>query len=157
MLRSLTVALLLCSLWLPVLAEAKSKAPPVPERNTKRTTSAFTPKPLHPSEIQTSPWTDGEIAAAKAECTATLSGVRLDFEPLSPIRQGLCGTPAPILLVHVLGLLLLVGRIVHAWGVSCTNEKYTLRVIGITLTLVSIGLAALYLLWVALVRLLIHV
>jgi len=98
MLRSLTVALLLCSLWLPVLAEAKSKAPPVPERNTKRTASAFTPKPLHPSEIQTSPWTDGEIAAAKAECTATLSGVRLDFEPLSPIRQGLCGTPAPILL-----------------------------------------------------------
>jgi hypothetical protein len=98
MLRSLTVALLLCSLWLPVLAEAKSKAPPVPERNTKRTASAFTPKPLHPSEVQTSPWTDGEIAAAKAECTATLSGVRLDFEPLSPIRQGLCGTPAPILL-----------------------------------------------------------
>ena len=45
-----------------------------------------------------SPWTDDEIAAAKAECTATLSGVRLDFEPLSPIQHGLCGTPAPILL-----------------------------------------------------------
>ena len=61
-------------------------------------------------------------------------------------------TPAPLLLIHVLGLLLLVGRLVHAWGVSCANEKYTLRVVGITLTLLVIGLAALYLLWVAVVR-----
>ena len=28
----------------------------------------------------------------------TLSGIGLDFEPLPPIKQGLCGTPAPILL-----------------------------------------------------------
>jgi hypothetical protein len=97
MLRSLTVDLLLGSLWSPILAEAKSKAP-VPERNPKRTASTSTPKSLPPSEVQTSPWTDDEVAAAKAECTATLSGVRLDFEPLSPIRQGVCGTPAPILL-----------------------------------------------------------
>ena len=62
--------------------------------------------------------------------------------------------PAPILLVHVLGLLLLVGRILHAWGLS--RENFRLRTIGITLTLAAIGLAALYLLWVALVRLLIH-
>jgi hypothetical protein len=98
MLRSLTLALLLGSLWLPVLAEAKSKSPPVPERNPKRTASTSMPKRVHPSEVRTSPWTDDEVAAAKAECTATLSGVRLDFEPLSPIQQGLCGTPAPILL-----------------------------------------------------------
>ena len=63
--------------------------------------------------------------------------------------------PAPILLVHVLGLLLLVGRILHAWGLS--RENFRLRSAGITLTLVVIGLAAVYLLWVALVRLLIHV
>jgi hypothetical protein len=97
-LRSLTVALLLGSLWLPILAEAKSKAPPVPDRNPKRTGSTSTPKRLQPSEVKTRPWTDDEVAAAKAECTATLSGVRLDFEPLSPIQHGLCGTPAPILL-----------------------------------------------------------
>jgi uncharacterized membrane protein YecN with MAPEG domain len=66
-------------------------------------------------------------------------------------------TPAPILLVHILGILLLVGRLVHAWGVSRANENYTLRMIGITLTLLVIGLAALYLLRVALVRMLIHV
>jgi hypothetical protein len=96
--RSLTLALLLGSIWLPVLAEAKNKSSPVPERNPKRIASTFIPKRLPPSEVRTSPWTDDEVAAAKAECTATLSGVRLDFEPLSPIRQGLCGTPAPILL-----------------------------------------------------------
>lgn len=98
MLRSLTLALLLGSLWLPILAEAKSKSPPVPERNAKRTAASSTPKRLDPGEVQISPWTDDEIAAAKAECTATLSGVRLDFEPLSPIQHGLCGIPAPILL-----------------------------------------------------------
>jgi hypothetical protein len=98
MLRSLTLALVVGSLLLPILAEAKSKAPTIPERNPKRTASTFTPKRLHPSEMQISPWTDDEIAAAKAECTTTLSGIRLDFEPLSPIQHGLCGTPAPILL-----------------------------------------------------------
>lgn len=65
--------------------------------------------------------------------------------------------PAPILLVHVLGLLLLVGRILHAWGVGRMPENFRLRSVGITLTMISIGLSALYLLWVALVRLLIHV
>lgn len=96
--RSLTLMLLLATIWLPILAEAKSKAPPLPERNSKRATSPAKQKRLHPSEVQTSPWSDVEVAAAKAQCTDTLSGVRLDFEPLSPIQQGLCGTSAPILL-----------------------------------------------------------
>ena len=61
-------------------------------------------------------------------------------------------SPAPLELVHVLGLLLLVGRCIHAWGVSRANENYRLRMLGITLTLASILLAALYLLVVALVR-----
>jgi hypothetical protein len=96
--RSLTVTLLLATIWLPILAEAKSKAPPLPERNPKRAAAPATPKRLHPSEVQTSPWSDGEVAAAKTKCTETLSGVRLDFEPLPPLQQGPCGTPAPILL-----------------------------------------------------------
>jgi hypothetical protein len=96
MLRAFIFALLLGSLWLPILAEAKSKTPSFPERNPKRTDSK--PKSLKPGEVETRQWTDDEVAAAKAECTATLAGVRLDFEPLSPIQQGLCGTPAPILL-----------------------------------------------------------
>ena len=96
MLRSIMLALLFGTLWLPILAEAKSNAPQVAERNPKRVGSS-TAKSSHPSEAEASPWTDAEVAAAKAKCTATLSGVRLDFEPLSPIQHGLCGTPAPIL------------------------------------------------------------
>ena len=98
MLRSFTIALLFGVLGLPMPAEAKSKTPPVPERSSKRAGATSTPKRLPPSEVQTSPWTDVEVAAAKAKCTATLSGVRLDFEPQPPIQRGLCGTPAPILL-----------------------------------------------------------
>jgi uncharacterized membrane protein YecN with MAPEG domain len=37
--------------------------------------------------------------------------------------------------VHALGLSLLVGRAVHAYGVSHVNENYRLRVVGMALTL----------------------
>jgi hypothetical protein len=35
---------------------------------------------------------------AKAECAEALSSATLDYEPLPPLREGLCGAPAPILL-----------------------------------------------------------
>jgi hypothetical protein len=98
LLRSVIFALLFGTLSLPILAEAKSKKPAVPERNHKRQGAISKPKRLHPSEAQSSSWTDVEVATAKAQCTALLSGIRLDFEPLPPIQQGQCGTPAPILL-----------------------------------------------------------
>jgi hypothetical protein len=44
------------------------------------------------------PWTDTEIAAAKDQCNETLSSITLDYEPLPPVKEGLCGAPAPILL-----------------------------------------------------------
>jgi hypothetical protein len=75
-------------------AEAKTDAPPPPERKSKQATQ----KRSHPAEVPSNLWSDAEIAAAKAKCTETLSGIGLDFEPLPPIKQGLCGTPAPILL-----------------------------------------------------------
>jgi hypothetical protein len=98
MLRSLVLILLFGAFSLPTVAEAKSKALSVPERNPKRVGPNSTPKRLHPSEVESSPWTDVEVANAKAKCTAALSGIRLDFEPLPPIQRGLCGTPAPIML-----------------------------------------------------------
>jgi hypothetical protein len=55
MLRSIMLALLFGTLWLPILAEAKSKAPPVAERNPKRVGTSTT-KPSHPSEVEASPW-----------------------------------------------------------------------------------------------------
>ncbi len=49
----------------------------------------------------TVPWTDGEVAAAKADCTKMLAGLTLDYEALPPIKEGMCGAPAPILLKAV--------------------------------------------------------
>lgn len=59
---------------------------------------------------------------------------------------------APSLLVHALGLLLLGGRIVHAWGVSRSPENFRFRIVGMALTFATLLLAALYLLYAALVR-----
>jgi hypothetical protein len=97
LLRSIIVALV-GTLSLPILAEAQSKPPSVPERNPKQQDAISKSKRLHPSEEQSTPWSDVEVATAKGKCTALLSGIRLDFEPLPPIQQGSCGTPAPILL-----------------------------------------------------------
>ena len=54
--------------------------------------------PPAPGELPTIPWSDAEVAAAKAKCTEALSSIKLNYEPLAPIKQGLCGAPAPILL-----------------------------------------------------------
>lgn len=50
---------------------------------------------------------------------------------------------APSTALHVLGLGLLVGRILHAYALSQTPHVLRLRSLGMVLTLVAIGLAAL--------------
>jgi len=47
------------------------------------------------------------------------------------------------ILVHGLGLVLLVGRAVHAYGVSQEKENYRLRTVGMGLTFGAILIAAL--------------
>jgi uncharacterized membrane protein YecN with MAPEG domain len=54
---------------------------------------------------------------------------------------------AAIWLVHALGLALLVGRSLHAFGISQVAEKLPFRVAGMALTLTSLVAAALVLLW----------
>lgn len=41
---------------------------------------------------------------------------------------------APTLLVHGLGIALLAGRLLHAWGVSQPRENFRYRVAGMVLT-----------------------
>lgn len=57
---------------------------------------------------------------------------------------------APILFVHLVAGLLLVGRAAHAYGISQTAENFRFRVTGMVLTFASLTLAALYLLIVGL-------
>lgn len=62
---------------------------------------------------------------------------------------------APLLLVHILCLMLLIGRCIHAYGVSQASENFRFRALGMRLTFAAIVLAALYLLVTTLIRLVI--
>ena len=79
-------------------ATAHDDQPPLPERNPVHAGASALKTPPPPGEVPTIPWSDAEVAAAKAKCTEALSSIKLNYEPLAPIKQGLCGAPAPILL-----------------------------------------------------------
>ncbi len=49
---------------------------------------------------------------------------------------------APRAIIHLIGLLLLAGRLIHAYGLSQTPHVLKLRVTGMTLTFAALGLAA---------------
>lgn len=55
-------------------------------------------------------------------------------------------------LVHLLGLGLLIGRLSHAYGVSQPREDFRFRITGMALTFSVIGIAALTLLGMPVLR-----
>jgi uncharacterized protein len=55
----------------------------------------------------------------------------------------------PQLIVHLLGLLLLIGRCLHAWGIISGNFRF--RSLGMWLTLGMIGISAAYLLYAVII------
>jgi hypothetical protein len=65
--------------------------PPLPERKTAKAS------PI--SEPET--WTAAEIDAAKARCTEVLKGLDAKVEWQPPLREGVCGTPAPVRLISL--------------------------------------------------------
>ena len=75
---------------------AASEIIPLPEHNPAGGGTEQTPHA--PSQMATIPWNDAEIAEARAKCTEALSSLTLEYEPLPPIKEGLCGAPGPILL-----------------------------------------------------------
>ncbi|MBS0233695.1 MAG: extensin family protein [Proteobacteria bacterium] len=58
-------------------------------------------KPLPPAKQSAPPWTDAEVAAAKQDCEHLLEKTPIVSEELSPVREGICGAPAPRLLKSV--------------------------------------------------------
>ena len=56
------------------------------------------------------------------------------------------------LLVHALCLLLLAGRVIHAWGISQEREQLRFRVTGMVMTFATILIAALSLFTIAILR-----
>jgi len=75
---------------------AGTEEPPLPERSP--VTDGTEQMPIAPGQRTTIPWTETEIAEAKTKCNEALSTLTLNYEPLPPIKEGLCGAPAPILL-----------------------------------------------------------
>lgn len=57
---------------------------------------------------------------------------------------------APAILVHGLGVTLVVGRVLHAYGVSRAREIMMLRVVGMVSTFTVYLVAVAYLLWASL-------
>jgi hypothetical protein len=86
---------LLVALPAAVVAEG-GDTPPLPQRNPFRAPAVA--KPVLPKDQPTIPWTEAEIGAATAKCNELLTGDPLDYELLPPIKEGICGTPAPVLL-----------------------------------------------------------
>jgi hypothetical protein len=66
--------------------------PPLPERKTAKAS----PIPPLPET-----WSATEISDAKARCTTALKGLDADVTAEAPIKEGLCGTPAPIRLARL--------------------------------------------------------
>jgi hypothetical protein len=62
--------------------------PPLPERKTAKASPIEPPPP--------DVWTTAEIDAAKVRCAAALKGLDAVVTPEPPIKEGSCGTPAPI-------------------------------------------------------------
>jgi lipoprotein-anchoring transpeptidase ErfK/SrfK len=67
-----------------------TEEPPLPERNAP---GGAEQTPLAPGKMTTIPWTETEIAAARAKCSEAVSSLTLNYEPLPPIKEGLCGAP----------------------------------------------------------------
>ncbi|MEW9921367.1 MAPEG family protein [Marimonas sp. MJW-29] len=75
-----------------------------------------------------------------------------EYTPIALILLALTeANEAPALVLHALGLALLFGRMLHAWGFASTPQKIILRQIGMALTLGMIALSALGLLGHALI------
>lgn len=101
LLARLSIVLLVA---LPVYAMAESdERPSAPDRNPLRAKASEVPaaKPVLPGDAPTIAWSDEQVAKAKSDCAKILSGLTLEYEVLPPLKEGLCGAPAPIRLKSV--------------------------------------------------------
>ena len=73
--------------------EAALQDVPLPKRNPKRLEP---PPPPHPRDVSAPEWSAQEVQAALDRCDMLLSDIGVDYTPADPIREGVCGTPAPI-------------------------------------------------------------
>jgi uncharacterized membrane protein YecN with MAPEG domain len=75
----------------------------------------------------------------------------VEFVPIALLLLALAEhTGMGSLFIHLFGIVLLVGRISHAYGISQTNEVFVFRMIGSLATLTVIAILSLYCIWAGL-------
>jgi len=81
---------------------APEDLPPLPERRAGPPKGEW-PKSVVPLGPEAPPegWPEPEIKEALAQCSQLLGDNRYDYKSLAPIRNGVCGTPAPIQLKSI--------------------------------------------------------
>ena len=71
---------------------------------------------------QSATWSDSEIISALEECVRLLASTGADVELSKPIRNGQCGTPAPVLLKRVAGVELSPPAVVNCRVAAKVHE-----------------------------------
>ncbi|MGV1013333.1 MAG: extensin family protein [Methyloceanibacter sp.] len=90
------------AVMLPALGFALTDTVPLPERNPERATAPAEKKTeADPGDQAELPWLSSEVVEARAKCDKLLAEMDIDYEMLPPIRRGICGTPAPILVKSI--------------------------------------------------------
>ncbi len=66
-----------------------------------------------------------------------------EYVPLALVLMALAeSVQTPAIALHVLGIALVIGRCIHAYGVSQASETINIRVVGMVTTFTVLGLLA---------------
>ena len=87
-------------------AALAARAPGTPGRQgkTPRPAEADNPPVAPEGKAEAETWSDAEIVAGLEECVRLLAPTGAEVEISKPIRNGQCGTPAPVLLKRIAGV-----------------------------------------------------
>ncbi len=91
---------------------------------------------------------DARVELGHGESAELLRRMRVhanfaEYVPFAILLMGFAESlKAPVGLIHALGLALIFGRLIHAYGLSQTPQILKYRLLGMVLTITVIGLAA---------------
>jgi hypothetical protein len=94
-------------------AAQAARSTPAPAPQPKNTPAEADHPPVEPSAKAAATWPDAEIIGALEECVRLLSPTGDEVEVSKPIRDGQCGTPAPVILKRVAGVELSPSALVN--------------------------------------------
>ena len=104
---ALTAGALIASSHYKIAPEALMPSASAEPRSAKAKTPVPTdhsPVPPAAPPTESATWSDSDIISALEECVRLLAPTGADVELSKPIRNGQCGTPAPVLLKRVAGV-----------------------------------------------------